>query len=91
MAFYNRSTTADKTFLPSLHSRPNRRSLAEVNRSALLHIVERLEGLLGKLPAAIQKPVLHELTPLKDFFAARPRARPRGGALRLLQIKPSRR
>src|SRR6476646_11621732 len=51
-----------------LHSRPNRRSLAEVNRSALLHIVERLEGLLGKLPAAIQKPVLHELTPLKELF-----------------------
>jgi uncharacterized protein len=39
-----------------------------VNRSALLHIVERLEGLLGKLPAAIQKPVLHELTPLKELF-----------------------
>jgi uncharacterized protein (DUF697 family) len=34
----------------------------------LLHIVERLEGLLGKLPAAIQKPVLHELTPLKELF-----------------------
>ena len=39
-----------------------------MNRSALLHIVERLEGLLGKLPAAIQKPVLHELTPLKELF-----------------------
>jgi len=39
-----------------------------VNRSALLHVVERLEGLLGKLPATIQKPVLHELTPLKELF-----------------------
>jgi len=39
-----------------------------VNRTALLHIVERLEGLLGKLPTAIQKPVLHELTPLKELF-----------------------
>ena len=39
-----------------------------MNRSALLHIVERLEGLLGKLPAAIQKPVLHELVPLKELF-----------------------
>ena len=34
----------------------------------LLHIVERLEGLLGKLPATIQKPILHELTPLKELF-----------------------
>ena len=39
-----------------------------MNRSALLHIVERLEGLLGRLPAAIQKPVLHELVPLKELF-----------------------
>ncbi|HXX40937.1 MAG TPA: hypothetical protein VEI58_01575 [Chthoniobacterales bacterium] len=34
----------------------------------LLHIVERLEGLLSKLPATIQKPILHELTPLKELF-----------------------
>ena len=39
-----------------------------MNRTALLHIVERLEGLLGKLPGPIQKPVLHELTPLKELF-----------------------
>jgi uncharacterized protein len=39
-----------------------------VNRSALLHVVERLEALLGKLPEAIRKPVLHELTPLKELF-----------------------
>jgi uncharacterized protein len=39
-----------------------------MNQPLLLHIVERLEGLLGKLPAAIQKPVLAELTPLKELF-----------------------
>jgi len=39
-----------------------------MNRPSLLHIIERLEGFLGKLPAAIQKPVLHELTPLKELF-----------------------
>jgi uncharacterized protein (DUF697 family) len=39
-----------------------------MNNSALLHIVERLEGFLGKLPESIQKPVLHELTPLKELF-----------------------
>lgn len=41
---------------------------ARVNRTALLHIVERLEGLLTRLPGPIQKPVLHELTPLKELF-----------------------
>src|SRR5476651_2420457 len=39
-----------------------------MNQPLLLHIVERLEGFLGKLPATIQKPVLHELTPLKELF-----------------------
>ena len=39
-----------------------------MNRTALLHVVERLEVLLGKLPEAIRKPVLHELTPLKELF-----------------------
>lgn len=34
----------------------------------LLQIVERLESFLGKLPATIQKPVLNELTPLKELF-----------------------
>lgn len=34
----------------------------------LLHIVERLEGLLGRLPAVIQKPVQRELSPLKELF-----------------------
>jgi uncharacterized protein (DUF697 family) len=39
-----------------------------MNRPSLLHIVERLEVFIGKLPATIQKPVLHELTPLKELF-----------------------
>lgn len=39
-----------------------------MNRASLLHIIERLEGFLGRLPATIQKPVLHELTPLKELF-----------------------
>jgi uncharacterized protein (DUF697 family) len=39
-----------------------------MNRPAFLHIVERLEGFVGKLPETIQKPILHELTPLKELF-----------------------
>lgn len=39
-----------------------------MNQSLLLHVVERLETLVGKLPAAIQKPILHELTPMKELF-----------------------
>jgi uncharacterized protein (DUF697 family) len=39
-----------------------------MNNSALLHIVERLEGFLGKLPESIRKPVLSELIPLKELF-----------------------
>jgi uncharacterized protein (DUF697 family) len=39
-----------------------------MNQPVLLHIVERLESLLAKLPATIQKPILNELTPLKELF-----------------------
>jgi uncharacterized protein (DUF697 family) len=39
-----------------------------MNQPVLLHIVERLESLVGKLPATIQRPVLAELTPLKELF-----------------------
>ena len=39
-----------------------------MNNSVFLHIVERLEGFLGKLPDSIQKPILSELTPLKELF-----------------------
>ena len=39
-----------------------------MNQPLFLHIVERLEGFLGKLPESIQRPVLQELTPLKELF-----------------------
>src|SRR3954452_16227677 len=39
-----------------------------MNQSLLVHVVERLEGFVGKLPATIQKPILSELTPLKELF-----------------------
>ncbi|MDP9254932.1 MAG: hypothetical protein M3O66_08360 [Verrucomicrobiota bacterium] len=39
-----------------------------MNQSLFLHIVEKLEGFLGKLPGTIQKPILRELTPLKELF-----------------------
>ena len=39
-----------------------------MNRSLFLHVIERLEGLIGKLPATIQKPILSELTPMKQLF-----------------------
>ncbi len=39
-----------------------------MNQLVLLHIVERLENFLGKLPETIQKPILSELTPLKELF-----------------------
>src|SRR3984893_3486105 len=39
-----------------------------MNQPFLLHVVERLESFAGKLPATIQKPILSELTPLKELF-----------------------
>ncbi|MGI8891484.1 MAG: YcjF family protein [Chthoniobacterales bacterium] len=39
-----------------------------MNNTVLLHIVQRLEGFLGKLPESIRTPVLSELTPLKELF-----------------------
>ena len=39
-----------------------------MNQSLLLHVVERLEALVGKLPGTIQKPILSELTPMKELF-----------------------
>jgi uncharacterized protein (DUF697 family) len=39
-----------------------------MNQMAILHIAERLERLLAKLPEKIQRPVLRELTPLKELF-----------------------
>src|SRR5437016_1246573 len=39
-----------------------------MNRSLFLHVIERLEGLVGRLPVTIQRPILSELTPLKELF-----------------------
>ncbi|HEX4696543.1 MAG TPA: hypothetical protein VH254_02625 [Candidatus Udaeobacter sp.] len=39
-----------------------------MNQTGLLHIVERLERLLARLPERIRRPVLRELTPLKELF-----------------------
>ncbi|HVF70219.1 MAG TPA: hypothetical protein VM940_01310 [Chthoniobacterales bacterium] len=39
-----------------------------MNRPSLLHIIERLEGFLTRLPDSIRRPVLDELTPLKQLF-----------------------
>src|ERR1700710_3113529 len=39
-----------------------------MNQPLFLHIVERFKVFLGKLPASTQKPILHELTPLKELF-----------------------
>jgi len=39
-----------------------------MKQTTLLQIVERLESLLSKLPKRIRKPVLSELTPLKELF-----------------------
>jgi len=39
-----------------------------MNSSLFLHVVERLEGLIGRLPGKIQKAILGELTPMKELF-----------------------
>lgn len=63
-----------------------------MNQPLFLHIVEKLEGFLGKLPATIQKPILHELTPLKELFLQQrpPRFVLTGSSkLSLLEILPA--
>ena len=37
-------------------------------KNTFLQLFERLEGFVGKLPSALQKPILQEVTPLKDLF-----------------------
>jgi uncharacterized protein (DUF697 family) len=39
-----------------------------MNQTALINLIEKLEALLGKLPEKIRRPVLRELTPLKELF-----------------------
>ena len=38
------------------------------SKTTFLHLFERLEGFVGKLPGALQRPILQEVTPLKDLF-----------------------
>ncbi len=37
-------------------------------KSSFLHVFEKLESFVGKLPGSVQKPILQEVTPLKDLF-----------------------
>ena len=37
-------------------------------KQSLLHLFERLEGFVAKLPGPLQKPILQEVVPLKDLF-----------------------
>jgi uncharacterized protein (DUF697 family) len=46
-----------------------------MNQTTLVHIAERLEGLAGKLPERIRRPVLRELVPLKQLFLQQRRPR----------------
>src|SRR5437667_1459531 len=39
-----------------------------MNQTAILHVVERLERLVTRLPEKIRRPVSRELTPLKELF-----------------------
>ena len=46
-----------------------------MNQTTLVQIAERLEGLATKLPETIRRPVLRELTPLKQLFLQQRRPR----------------
>ena len=46
-----------------------------MNQTTLVQIAERLEALAGKLPERIRRPVLRELTPLKQLFLQQRRPR----------------
>ena len=37
-------------------------------KSSFMQLFERMEGFVGKLPGSLQKPILQEITPLKDLF-----------------------
>ena len=39
-----------------------------MNNKTILHLYERLESLVAKLPEALQKPILKEMTPVKNLF-----------------------
>jgi uncharacterized protein (DUF697 family) len=46
-----------------------------MNQTTLVNIAERLEGLAGKLPEKIRRPVLREMVPLKQLFLQQRRPR----------------
>src|SRR5215470_6161751 len=46
-----------------------------MNQSTLVQIAERLESLAARLPEKIRRPVLRELTPLKQLFLQQRRPR----------------
>ncbi|PYL10272.1 MAG: hypothetical protein DME33_01580 [Verrucomicrobia bacterium] len=46
-----------------------------MNQTTLVQIAERLEPLAGKLPERIRRPLLRELTPLKELFLKQRRPR----------------
>jgi uncharacterized protein (DUF697 family) len=46
-----------------------------MNQNTLVQIAERLEGLAGKLPERIRRPVLREMVPLKQLFLQQRRPR----------------
>jgi uncharacterized protein (DUF697 family) len=46
-----------------------------MNQNTIVQIAERLEGLAGKLPERIRRPVLRELVPLKQLFLQQRRPR----------------
>jgi uncharacterized protein len=46
-----------------------------MNQTTLVQIAERLESLAGRLPERIRRPVLRELTPLKQLFLQQRRPR----------------
>ncbi len=46
-----------------------------MNQTTLVQIAERLEGLAGRLPERIRRPVLRELVPLKQLFLQQRRPR----------------
>ncbi|MGB8354282.1 MAG: hypothetical protein WCD79_10370, partial [Chthoniobacteraceae bacterium] len=39
-----------------------------MSNKTILNLYERLEALVAKLPAALQKPILQEMTPVKNLF-----------------------
>jgi uncharacterized protein (DUF697 family) len=39
-----------------------------MNNKTILHLYERLESLVAKLPSALQRPILQEMTPVKNLF-----------------------